>query len=78
MAGFVYGNDAILRPYDYHNWGELYIDDRWQIVDSLNNAFFTDKASHVALRVLVNDGELGQLATQKGIEADLRLEIKME
>ncbi len=78
MAGFVYGNNAILRPYDYHNWVEFYVDDRWQIVDPLNNAFFTDKASHVALRVLGGDGELGQLASQKGIEADPRLEIKME
>ncbi len=78
MAGFVYENNAILRPYDYHNWVELYVDDRWQIVDPLNNAFFTDKASHVALRVLGGDGELGQLASQKGIETDPRLEVKME
>lgn len=78
MAGFVYENNAILRPHDYHNWVELYVDGRWQIVDPLNNAFFTDRASHVALRVLGGDGELGQLASQKGIRADSRLEIRME
>lgn len=78
MAGFVYDNNAVLRPYDYHNWVELFVDGRWQIADPLNNAFFPPKASHVALRVLGGDGSLSKLASQKGIQADPRLEIRME
>jgi len=78
MAGFVYANNAILRPYDYHNWVELYVDDSWQIVDPLNDVFFESKASHVALRVLGGKGQLSYLGSQKGIESDPRLEVKMQ
>jgi transglutaminase-like putative cysteine protease len=78
MAGFVYANNAILRPYDYHNWVELYVDDRWQIVDPLNDVFFEQKASHVALRIIGGEGRLNYLASQKGIESDPRLEVKMQ
>ena len=78
MAGFVYANNAILRPYDYHNWVELYIDGRWHIADPLNDMFFQPKASHVALRVLGGEGQLQHLGSQKGIESDPRIEVKME
>ncbi len=78
IAGYVYDNNAVLRPQDYHNWVEFHVNNRWNIVDPLNDVFFSQKASHVALRIMGGDNYLNYLASQKGIDSDPRLEIKMQ
>lgn len=52
VGGYVYSENSILKPEDFHNWSEIYLDNKWQIVDAQNGVFL-DKQSHfIAMRIL--------------------------
>lgn len=52
MAGYVYSGDAILRSTDYHNWSEVFIDNKWVVADPHQNNFNSHYADYIAMRVV--------------------------
>jgi len=52
IGGYVYQEDTVLKPEEFHNWSEVYIDDAWRVVDPQNGVFM-DKQSHfIAMRII--------------------------
>jgi len=52
VAGYVYGEDAVFKPNDFHNWSEIYIDGRWRVVDPQNGKFLDNDSHYIAMRIL--------------------------
>lgn len=52
VAGFVVGEDAVLRPRDYHNWTVALIDGLWELVDPHKEVFMSNRSDYVAMRLL--------------------------
>lgn len=76
MAGFVTGNDAVLRARDLHNWAEVYLDNRWRIVDPQNEMNRVDEHHFVAMRVLGKAGA-DLSSTHQLVGGDEGLEVTM-
>ena len=50
VGGHVIGSDAVLAPYDYHDWAEVYLSGAWIIAD-VQKGFWAPRASeYVAFR----------------------------
>ena len=56
MGGVVCDRNVIIRPGDYHNWAEFYLDGKWQLADPQKNRFMKDEWQYVAFTVL-GDGK---------------------
>ena len=54
VGGFVYNEDSLLRPKDYHNWSEIYMNGAWRVVDPQNKKFMEDESSFIAMRIIAN------------------------
>lgn len=52
IGGYVTVNNAILKPYEYHNWAEFFDGDTWNIVDPQNRVFMQDRSHYIAMRVI--------------------------
>lgn len=59
VAGFVVRENRILRPADYHNWNEAYIDGSWYIVDTDRQVFMEKPSEYIAMR-FIGDGRSSQ------------------
>jgi transglutaminase-like putative cysteine protease len=51
VGGYVLTRDAALRPQDYHNWAELFLGNKWHIVDAQKNSWFPTETQYIAFRV---------------------------
>ncbi|MEK8019658.1 MAG: transglutaminase domain-containing protein [Candidatus Parabeggiatoa sp.] len=58
IGGYVYSDDAILRPEDYHNWAEFYLDNKWQIADPQNKVFREKQSNYIVMRIISNQSKL--------------------
>jgi len=52
IAGYVYEEDAILKPSDFHNWAEIYIDNAWQVADVQEKKIFVEQYKYIAMRII--------------------------
>ena len=52
VGGYVYEGNAMVSASDYHNWAEVYLDGRWQIVDAQNKAFMDKSQNYISMRIL--------------------------
>lgn len=52
VGGYVYTEDSILKPEDFHNWSELYIDNKWNTVDTQNGVFMDKQSHYIAMRII--------------------------
>jgi len=52
VAGYVYSEDAVFKPGDFHNWSEIYIDGKWRVVDPQNGKFLENDSHYIAMRIL--------------------------
>lgn len=50
VGGHVVGRDAILAPYDYHNWAEIYIGGRWLIADAQKDSWAPPGNEYLSFR----------------------------
>ncbi|MCG7983792.1 MAG: transglutaminase domain-containing protein [Candidatus Thiodiazotropha lotti] len=55
MAGFTAMENAVLRPQDYHNWIEVFVGGKWQLVDP-DKEVFMDRAEDYIAMTLLKDG----------------------
>lgn len=52
IGGYVYTSDSVASATDYHNWAEVYIDGRWQIIDAQKKVFMAEGQNYIAMRIL--------------------------
>lgn len=52
VGGYVVDRDMVVRPQDYHNWAELYLEGSWQLVDAQKENWLEVVNQHyVAVRI---------------------------
>lgn len=56
VGGYVAETDIAPKPRDYHNWAELWLDNRWQVVDAQKANFCPAPGSYVGFRIY-RDGQ---------------------
>ena len=56
VGGFVIAEDALLKARDFHNWAEVYIDNKWRVVDPQHKKFLQKEPDYVAMRLLSERG----------------------
>ncbi len=52
IGGYVYKEDQLLKPEDFHNWAEYYDNGRWIIADVQNANWNTKIETYIAFRIL--------------------------
>ncbi len=52
IGGYVYSKNTVLKPSDYHNWGEFYEDGAWRIADPQKRVFMKKSSHYIAMRVI--------------------------
>lgn len=77
MAGYVNSESVILKPMDYHNWVEAYIDGRWWVVDALKGVFMENPSHYVAIRIISNASQKQNESTQQFFASDNSISVKM-
>lgn len=50
VGGYVQAQDRVLRPADYHDWAEVLIEGRWEIVDAQRGSLFPAGSSYLRFR----------------------------
>ena len=51
VSGYIVTQDRHLSPDELHDWAEVYIDGRWQLVDPFNGVFMEKEELYVVMRV---------------------------
>ncbi len=79
VAGFIlYEDNTLLSSADYHNWGEFYTDNRWQIADAQRQKFINTDAPYVAFRYLGDADQTTVSTSQRFMSFDSRLSVRMD
>jgi transglutaminase-like putative cysteine protease len=52
IGGYISTQNKILKPGDYHNWAEFYLDGTWRISDPQNKVFMKDQSNYIAMRLI--------------------------
>lgn len=52
IGGYICTQNKNLKPGDYHNWAEFYLDGAWRISDPQNKVFMKDPSNYIAMRLL--------------------------
>ncbi|MFH1147687.1 MAG: transglutaminase domain-containing protein [Pseudomonadota bacterium] len=63
IGGYICRENTILKPQQYHNWAEFYVDGAWQICDPQKNVFGQDESTYVALNII---GESSKNSPMRG------------
>lgn len=57
IGGYISTQNKILKPGDYHNWAEFYLDGAWRISDPQNKVFMKDQSNYIAMRLISTSTE---------------------
>ena len=49
-SGYVYTQNGVVNAADYHDWAELYINGRWQLVDAQQQRFMEGEADYLTMQ----------------------------
>lgn len=52
IGGYICPENMVLKPQQYHNWAEFYVDGTWRICDPQKNVFARDEANYVAMNII--------------------------
>lgn len=52
VGGYVCGENAVLDPNQYHNWGEFYDSGVWKIADPQRKLFARNQSHYIAMRII--------------------------
>jgi transglutaminase/protease-like cytokinesis protein 3 len=52
VAGFVARENRIVRPADYHNWNEAYVDGAWYLIDTDRGVLMEKSSEYIAMRFI--------------------------
>lgn len=56
MGGYAFDGNGIMKPMDYHNWSEFYLDGAWHVADAQKGAFADKQTDYVGMRVIATGG----------------------
>lgn len=77
MAGFTAKENAVLKPRDYHNWLEVFVDGRWRLVDPDRRIFMEQASDYIAMTVLSDAPTLESQLSQRLFGGPENIEITM-
>jgi len=79
IGGYVYNEDKVLKAEDFHNWSEVYLDGKWQVVDPQNGIFLEKQNHYVAFRIITNKvaSKLAPSNTQRFAISNPDISVKM-
>ena len=49
-SGYVYSQNGVVNEADYHDWAELYLNGRWQLVDGQHQRFMEHEADYLTMQ----------------------------
>jgi hypothetical protein len=52
LGGVVAQGDTLIEPQQQHNWAELYLADRWRVVDAQKECWLEPSAPYIAFRII--------------------------
>jgi len=52
IGGYICKKNSMLKPKNYHNWAEFYVDGAWRISDPQNKIFMKDPSDYIAMRLI--------------------------
>jgi hypothetical protein len=53
--------DKVVKPDEYHNWAEAYVDGHWLIMDAQEKKFGPEASGYVAMEIITTDKELNNM-----------------
>lgn len=77
MAGFTTTENAVLKPRDYHNWLEVYIDGQWWVIDPDKEIFMDRSTEYIAMTVLKDAPSIELQRSQRLFGGSENIEITM-
>ncbi|MEW8693503.1 MAG: transglutaminase domain-containing protein, partial [Candidatus Thiodiazotropha endolucinida] len=77
MAGFTAKENAVLRPRDYHNWVEVFVDGEWRLVDPDREIFMDNAEEYIAMTILRDGSSMETRRSQRLFGGAELLEITM-
>jgi transglutaminase-like putative cysteine protease len=77
MAGFTTKENALLKPRDYHNWLEVFVDGQWQLIDPDKEIFMEHAADYIAMTVLKDTPTKESQLSQRLFGGSENIEITM-
>lgn len=79
IGGYVYGENKVLKAEDFHNWSEVYLDGKWQVVDPQNGFFLKKQNNYIAFRVISDniDKKLTPSNTQRFAISNKNIFVKI-
>lgn len=76
MGGYAFGGNGVMKPTDYHNWSEFYLDGAWHVADAQKGAFADSQTDYVGMRVIATGGQAA-VASQRFSFAGEGLRVEM-
>lgn len=77
MAGFMAKENAVLRPRDYHNWVEAFVDGKWRLVDPDRGVYMEHEDEYIAMTLLKDGSSMEKRLSQRLFGGSEILEITM-
>ena len=79
IGGYVYSENKVLKAEDFHNWSEIYLNGKWQVVDPQNGKFLENQNSYIAFRVISDkiDKKLTPSNTQRFAISNKNISVKI-
>jgi len=77
VCGYIGGDSALLRAYDFHTWAEFHDDGAWRLADAHQGRFMREPARYIAMRIVSSRAPGSLEATQRYRVLERALEIRM-
>lgn len=77
LGGYVYRDNSMLKPSDYHNWAEVYVEGAWRLVDPQKKNYMNNSEKYIAMRIIDNTEDSKLTSSQRFKFSDDRLTVKM-
>jgi transglutaminase-like putative cysteine protease len=77
MAGFVAKENRILKPEDYHNWNEAYIDGEWYLIDTDKQVFMEKSSDYIAMRSIEDSTQDRDVESQSFFSSSADIQVSM-
>lgn len=77
IAGFVYSENARVAAKDYHNWSEVMLNKKWQIIDAQKEVIMDKFSDYIAMRIISTAEDGAARNSQKYFHIDSPLTAVM-
>ena len=79
VGGYVYKEDRVIKPEDYHNWVEIYLDGKWHVIDPYNGKYIVAQEDYLTFHYLDVSTDKNQIPerSQRFAVSDRNIRVKM-